>query len=387
MYSADEYNNCSNTAKQLPMKYFIAFIKKEFQHIFRDRRTLLILFGMPITQVLLFGYVIKNEIKDASIAIHDKSHDYQTQAISNKLVSSGYFMLSEQISNQDDYERLFRSGKVKEIVVFEPNFAQKTGRGEVAKINIIMDATEPNSATMLSSYTSAIVESYTSSNLLESERKNMGVKPHIRMLYNSELKDVFMFVPGIMALILLLVSAMMTSLSIVREKEMGTMEILLVSPLKPFHIVVGKVAPYMLLSILNAVGILLIGTLVFGLPIRGGLVLILFESILYILVALSLGILISTLVKSQMVAMFISMFALMLPTTLLSGFIFPIENMPKILQYLTLIMPPRWFIVIIKAVMLKGAGLLSVWKETLILVGMIATLLSISILTFKKRLN
>jgi len=369
------------------MKYFMAFLKKEFQHIFRDRRTLLILFGMPVAQVLIFGYVIKNEIKDTSIAIHDKSHDYQTQSISNKLISSGYFMQQEQINTPQDYERLFRSNTVKEIVVFEPNFAKKISRGEVGKVNIIMDATEPNTAAMLSSYTTAIINSYSINNLLPPESKEMGVQPHIRMLYNADMKDVFMFVPGTMALILMLISAMMTSISIVREKEMGTMEILLVSPLKPAHIIIGKVIPYMILSIFNAVTILLLGTLVFGLPIRGELILILFESILYITLALSIGILISSLVKSQMVAMLISLVALMLPTVLLSGFIFPIENMPKILQYFSAIMPPRWFIVIEKAVMLKGSGLLSIWKETAILLGMTATIISISILTFKQRLR
>lgn len=369
------------------MKYFIAFLRKEFQHIFRDRRTLLILFGMPIAQVLIFGYAIKNEIKDTAIAIHDKSHDYQTLAISNKLLSSGYFLLQEQINDPKEYDMLFRSNKVKEIIVFEPNFAEKTNRGEIGKINIITDATEPNTAAMLSSYTSAIINSYSTNTILPPESKEMGVKPHIRMLYNADLKDVFMFVPGTMALILMLISAMMTSISIVREKEMGTMEILLVSPLKPAHIIIGKVIPYMILSIFNAVTILFLGTLVFGLPIRGDLILILAESILYITLALSIGILISSLVKSQMVAMLISLVALMLPTVLLSGFIFPIENMPKILQYLSFIMPPRWFIVIEKAVMLKGSGLLSIWKETAILLGMTATIISISILTFKQRLR
>ena len=369
------------------MKYFIAFLKKEFQHIFRDRRTLLILFGMPIAQVLIFGYVIKNEIKDAAIAIHNKSVDFQTQAISNKLVSSGYFVLQDQVNSPEDYEKLFRSNAVKEIVVFEPNFAKKTSRGEIGRINVIMDASEPNTAAMLSSYTAAIINSYSTYNLLPPESKDMGVKPQIRMLYNPDLKDVFMFVPGTMALILMLVSAMMTSISIVREKEMGTMEILLVSPLKPAHIIIGKVTPYMILSIFNAITILLLGILVFGLPIRGSLFLILVESILYITLALSIGILISSLVKSQMVAMLLSMVALMLPTVLLSGFIFPIENMPKILQYFTVIMPPRWFIVIEKAVMLKGSGILSIWKETVILLGMTVTIISISILTFKQRLR
>lgn len=369
------------------MKYFIAFVKKEFRHIFRDRRTLLILFGMPIAQILIFGYVIKNEIKDAAIAIHDKSLDYQTREISNKLTSSGYFVLKSDINDISQYEELFRLNAVKEIVVFEPNFAKNIGRGDQGKVHIITDASEPNTAAMLSSYTSGIINSYAAINILTQDQKKQGIKAETRMLYNSDLKDVFMFIPGTMALILMLVSAMMTSVSIVREKELGTMEILLVSPLKPYHIILGKVVPYLLLAFLNAVVILLLGIFVFGLPIRGSILLLLFESLLYIMLALSLGIFISTIAKNQMMAMFISMFALMLPTTLLSGFIFPIENMPKILQYLTLIMPPRWYIVVAKAVMLKGASIFVIWKETLILVAMIFTFLSLSIIKFKERLN
>ncbi len=348
---------------------------------------MLILFGMPIAQILIFGYVIKNEIKDAAIAIHDKSLDYQTREISNKLTSSGYFVLKNEVSSVKQYEELFRLNAVKEIIVFEPNFAQKIGQGEQGNVHIITDASEPNTAAMLSSYTIGILNSYSASNLLKPEQKDQGIKAETRMLYNSDLKDVFMFIPGTMALILMLVSAMMTSVSIVREKELGTMEILLVSPLKPYHIILGKVTPYLILSFLNAVAILLLGIFVFGLPIRGSIVLILFESLLYILLALSIGIFISNIAKNQMMAMFISMFALMLPTTLLSGFIFPIENMPKILQYITLVMPPRWYIVIAKAVLLKGSSIFVIWKETLILIAMIIAFLTLSVAKFKERLN
>jgi ABC-type multidrug transport system, permease component len=369
------------------VKYFIAFVKKEFRHIFRDRRTLLILVGMPIAQILIFGYAITNEIKDAAIAIHDKSIDYQTREISNKLTASGYFVLKSDINDISQYEELFRLNAVKEIIVFEPNFAKNIGRGDKGKVHIITDASEPNTAAMLSSYTSGIINSYAANNILTQDQKDQGIRAETRMLYNPELKDVFMFIPGTMALILMLVSAMMTSVSIVREKELGTMEILLVSPLKPYHIILGKVVPYLLLAFLNAVVILLLGIFVFGLPIRGSILLLLFESLLYIMLALSLGIFISTIAKNQMMAMFISMFALMLPTTLLSGFIFPIENMPKILQYLTLVMPPRWYIVVAKAVMLKGASIFVIWKETFILIAMIFTFLTLSIIKFKERLN
>jgi ABC-2 type transport system permease protein len=216
---------------------------------------------------------------------------------------------------------------------------------------------------------------------------NIMIIPEVRMFYNPELKSVFMFVPGIMAMILMLISAMMTSISIAREKEMGTMEVLLVSPLRPLQIIIGKVTPYVFLSFINAFTIIILGNTVFGIPINGSLILLFTESLLFILLALSLGIFISTISKSQQVAMFISLFALMLPTILLSGFIFPIESMPKILQWLSILMPPRWFIVILKSILLKGTGLAFIWKETLILLGMTIFFIIMSVKKFKIRLE
>jgi ABC-2 type transport system permease protein len=206
-------------------------------------------------------------------------------------------------------------------------------------------------------------------------------------MYNEDLKSAFMFVPGTMALVLTLVSAMMTAITIVREKETGTMEALLVSPLKPVQIIAGKVTPYILLSCINAVVIILMGYYIFLLPVRGSLLLLFAETILFISLALALGIMISTLSKNQLVAMFIAAFALLLPTLLLSGFIFPIENMPGILQWLCALIPTKYYIIIIRSVMLKGSGFAEVWKETAILIGMFTLFISISAARFKVRLQ
>ncbi|MCJ7802803.1 MAG: ABC transporter permease, partial [Candidatus Marinimicrobia bacterium] len=241
-------------------------------------------------------------------------------------------------------------------------------------------------ANLISTYTNGIIQDYVNQNNVLFT-KPMQIILEVRMVYNEQLKGSFMFVPGIMALILMLISAMMTSISIVREKEMGTMEILLASPLKPFQIIVGKVVSYIVLAFINAVTILLLGNFVFGVPIQGSVILLLFECILYIILALSLGILISSITDNQQVAMMISGFTLMLPVILLSGFIFPIENMPKALQWLCQIMPAKWFIIIIKNIMLKGMGIGYVWKETLILIGMTILFLSISLKKFKIRLD
>jgi ABC-2 type transport system permease protein len=368
------------------MTQLLSFIKKEFFHIFRDPRTMLILFGIPVAQLLIFGTVIKNEIKDVRIAIYDQSKDETTQQITNKLLSSGYFVLVDDLQNTSGIEETFRKGKVKEIIVFESNFGEKLIKEGSAQVQLIADASDPNMARLAVSYTRGIINDYVQK-MNPNQELPMQIQPEVRMYFNEEMKSAYMFVPGTMALILMLISAMMTSISITREKEMGTMEILLVSPLKPSQIIVGKVLPYLLLSIINAFVIVLIGHFVFEVPVTGSFILLMLETILFILMALCLGILISTVAKSQMTAMFISMIVLMLPTILLSGFIFPIENMPEILQWLSHIMPARWFISIIRGIMLKGVGMAFVWKETLILIGMTLFFVAVSVRKFKIRLE
>ena len=368
------------------MKRFFGFVKKEFLHIFRDVRTIIILFGIPVVQLLLFGTVITNEMKNAHIAIYDQSKDEVTQEITAKLLSSGYFLLDRQLESTGDVEAIFRKGKVKEVLVFGQNFAETLEREGRANVHVMTDASDPNTSKLLAGYTTGIINDYLLKEMGELKMP-LQIKTEVRMVYNEELKSVFMFVPGIMAMILMLISAMMTSISITREKEMGTMEILLVSPLRPVQIILGKVAPYLALSVINAAVIVLIGYFVFGVPVNGSWVLLMAESILFIMMALCLGILISSVAKTQMVAMFISLIALMLPTILLSGFIFPVSNMPEPLQVLSLIMPPRWFIVILKNIMLKGTGFLYIWKETLILTGMAVIFISVAVKKFKVRLE
>ncbi len=368
------------------MNSFTGFVKKEFLHILRDFRTLIILFGLPIAQILIFGYVIRNEIDDVRIAVLDYSKDDVTLELTNKIISSGFFLLYENLTNEASVEKIFRKGKVKEVIIFEKNFAERLERDRTASVQLIADASDPNSASLVVNYTNGILFDYV-------KKQNSGfnppfkIVPETRMMFNPGLKSVFMFVPGTMALILMLVSAMMTSISIAREKEMGTMEVLLVSPLRPIQIIVGKVMPYVLLSCINAVVIIALGYFVFQLPIRGSLIVLFGETILFISLALSLGILISTMANSQQVAMFISIFALMLPTILLSGFIFPIENMPKILQWLTYIVPPRYFVEILRSVMLKGTGIINIWPQTTVLLAMTIIFIGLSALKFKTRLE
>ncbi len=368
------------------MKQLRSFIKKEFFHIFRDVRTMIILFGIPISQLLIFGTVIKTEITDVHIAIYDQSKDETTRQITNKLLSSGYFILDANLTGIDGIDDIFREGRVKQVVVFETDFGEKLIKEDHAAVQLIADASDPNMARLVTSYTKAIINDYLQKNNFNATTP-LQIKPEVRMYYNEEMKSAFMFVPGVMALILMLISAMMTSISITREKELGTMEVLLVSPLKPTQIIVGKVLPYLLLSIINAFLIVFVGWFVFEVPITGSFLLLMLETILFILMALCLGILISTIAKNQMVAMFISMIGLMLPTITLSGFIFPIENMPDVLQWFTLVMPARYYVTILRGIMLRGIGIDFIWQETLTLVGFTLFFIVLSVRKFKIRLE
>lgn len=366
------------------MKRFKGFIKKEFYHIFRDRRSMVILFGMPLIQILLFGFTITNEINNVAIAVFDKSHDIETQKIINKISASPYFQIQEILYNENQIESVFKQGKVKAVLLFEKNFATLLETNKRAQVQVITDATEPNTANTVTAYINAIIQNY-----VQEKNKQTKVVSQLEThwYYNPELKSVYTFVPGVMTVILMLVSAMMTSISITREKELGTMEILLVSPLHPLLIIVGKVFPYIFLSVINAVVIVSLGYFVFHMPINGSILLLAGESILFIVTALSLGILISTISNSQQTAMMLSLMGLMLPVIILSGFIFPISSMPLPLQIMSNIIPAKWFIIIVKSVLLKGVSFSYIWKETLILIGMTLFFLFLSIKKFKIRLE
>ncbi|MBU2557063.1 MAG: ABC transporter permease [Bacteroidetes bacterium] len=361
------------------------FIIKEFLHIFRDLRTMLILFGMPVAQVLLFGFAITNEINHASIAVLDRAKDSKSLELQQKLTASGYFKFNAQLDHSTEIEKAFQSGKVKEVVVIPADFEKTLALGQPTAVQLINDASDPNTANLISSYTTAILMDFAANEMTQNQA--MPVTTETTMLYNPELKGVFMFVPGTITILLMLVSAMMTSISIAREKEMGTMEVLLISPLKPYQIILGKVMPYVVFSFVNALVILIMAYTIFEMPINGSLLLLLAETLLFILMALSMGLFISTISNTQQTAMLLSMFALMLPTILLSGFVFPVENMPDPLQWLSHLMPSKWFIIIVKSIMLKGLGFMYIWKETLIILALAVFFVLLSIKNFEVRLN
>lgn len=347
---------------------------------------MLILLVMPIVQIILFGFAITTEVSNARIAIFDPSKDASTARIIEQFRASPYFTITGELTNPDQINDIFKKGNISMVVVFSENFAQNLLHTGQAAVQLISDGTEPNQASMITGYASNILNSY-QQELAEQYNVPMRIIPQIKMLYNPQLKSAYNFVPGVMGLILTLICAMMTSIAIVREKETGTMEVLLSSPLKPIYIILAKAAPYFIISVLNLTTILLLSVFVLGVAVEGSLFWLVAVSLLYIFLALSLGLLISTLVKSQQAAILVSGMGLMLPIIILSGLIFPIESMPKILQWISAIVPARWYNAAVKKLMIQGVDMRYVLKEFLIIGAMAFTLMAISLKKFKIRLN
>jgi len=368
------------------MNRFISFIKKEFHHILRDRRTMFILLGMPVVQIIIFGFALTNEVKNASVAVLDPSKDAATTSLIGELDASKYFEVVQNVYSYNDIESSFRKGKIKLAVVFPQHFDEDLEHFNKAQVQLIADASDPNVASTLVNYASAIISDY-QKRVTDDKKLPYTITTEMRMLYNPQLKGAYNFVPGVMAMVLLLVCTMMTAITIVKEKELGTMEVMLVSPIQPIMIVIAKAIPYLLLSIVNISSILLLSVFVLEVPINGSLVLLVGESILFTLVSLALGLLISSGADSQQTAMFISLVGLFLPTIMFSGFMFPIENMPLPLRIISNIVPAKWYYAIVKSVMIKGVGLEAVWKETLILSGMVVFFISLAVRRFKIRLE
>lgn len=368
------------------MKQLTSFIRKEFYQIFRDKRTLTILLVIPIMQILLFGFAINTEVKSTRIAIYDPSKDASTQLITDRFQASEYFTIAEVLTSPDQINDVFKHGKIGLVMVFGENFSNNLLRDKQAAIQLVADGTDPNQASILTGYASGILASY-QQELMEQYKVPFQIVPEIKMLYNPQSKSAYNFVPGVMGLILMLICAMITSIAIVREKETGTMEILLSSPMKPIYVILAKVIPYFILSVINLTTILLISVFVIGVPIAGNLFLLVLISLLFILVALSLGLLISTLVNTQLAAMMASGIGLMMPVMLLSGMIFPVESMPQILQWLSSIVPARWYITAVKKIMIQGVEIRFVVKELCVIAAMAFGLIIFSLKKFKTRLN
>lgn len=367
------------------MRQFIAFVKKEFYHIFRDKRTMLILLGMPVVQIILFGFAISTEVKNVRVAVLDPSNDVVTRKIIDRLDASEYFTVIARFHSPQEMEAAFLKSEIDMAVVFSERFMDGLYAGD-ARVQLIVDATDPNMSTSQVNYATGIV-SMIGQEMLPPNVSAASLTPDVKLLYNPQMKSAYHFVPGVMGLILMLICAMMTSISIVREKETGTMEVLLVSPVKPLFIILAKAVPYFVLSFVNLITILLLSVFVLDVPVVGSLFWLITVSLLFIFVSLALGLLISSVTQTQVAAMLVSGLMLMMPTMLLSGMIFPIESMPVILQWISDILPARWYIQAVRKLMIEGVPVILVCKEIGILLLMATVLITVSFKKFKYRLE
>lgn len=367
------------------MKALLGLLSKEVYHILRDRRTLAVVILMPVVQVILFGFAIRTDVKDIRLAIVDPAPSHVTLEIRHRLEASEAFRTVAVLPTTDRLDALFQRGEAQEALVFEPQFATRLARGLPARIQVIADGTEPNTGSTRQNYALAVIRDYQRE--LAGTSPGVQIVPQMRMRFDPTAESSHLFVPGLMAMVLTIISALMTAISLTREKETGTMEALLVSPLRPWQIIVGKVLPYLAIGFLSVLLVILEARLVFEVPLRGSLGLLLAEGMLFILVSLSLGMMISSRTSSQRVAMMGAMLGTMLPTMLLSGFIFPIESMPRVLQWVSNLIPAKWFVTIARAIMLKGVGLEYLWPQTLVLCLMAFVLLTVSTRSFHIRLE
>lgn len=368
---------------------FIAFFKKEFRYIFRDTWTMIILLILPILMLILFGLGISTEIRNTRVAVFDPSRDVATQQIVNSLSTSEYFIIDHYLSDISEVEQTLKNGDIGIIVVFEPRFNENLNRGN-ATVQLIADGSDPNTASTLVNYATAIINS--SPIVIGNAPTQIGtplprIHCEIKLLYNPTMKGTYNIVPGVLGIVLMLICTLMTSVAIAREKETGSMEVLLVSPIKPITIIMSKTAPYLILSLFNLTSLLLLSVFVLKVPIVGSPVLLIGLSLVFIFVCLSLGVLISIIAPSQIVALLVSAVIGVILTLMLSGMIFPIENLPLVLQWLAQIIPAKWFIEAARNVTIKGAGIAAIAKELTVLGGMALFLLALSVKKFNKRIE
>lgn len=368
------------------MAQFVSFVRKEFLHIFRDRRSMLILLGMPVVLLLLFGYAVTTEVRNVRVAVLDHSRDEVTTRAYDHISSNEYMSLAMVTANRRDVDAAFRQGRIDVAVVFGSGFASDIRHFGTAQVQVLVDGTEPNQAAMRLQYVGQVLSAMRN-DIVKGGVADAGfnIVPVTRMLYNPQQKSEYNFVPGVIGMLLMLVCVLMTSVSIVREKEMGTMEVLLASPLSPARIIMSKLVPYFVISVFNIATVLLLARYVIGVPMAGNLWCFLGVTLLYTLVSLTLGLFVSNLVRTQVAAMVVSMLFI-IPTVYLSGLAFPLESMPKVLQYISAIVPARWFIDAARRLMIQGVEARYIMQDVVVMLVMEAVLLVVSLKKFKVRL-
>lgn len=380
------------------MKEFSAFVRKEFLHIFRDTRTLLVLIGLPTALIVLFGFAISTEIRNVNVGLFSKSPDVFLSRLMEKIDQSAYFTYVADYPSETAVDEAMRRGEVDAVLMFDDDFSSKMFSEDGAEVSVVVDATNPNNASMEVMYLSGIVSEYFRDDIMKAVSLRMpggmaamqaggGLEPNVRMLYNPQLKSSYNFVPGIMGLILMLICSLMTSVSIVREKETGSMEVLLVSPVRPINIVLAKMIPYFVIACVVLLNILFLTIFVLKVPVAGSFFWMILVSVIYIILSLGIGMLVSSLVKTQIIATLICGMIFLVPVMMFSGMLYPLESMPAPLQWLAQIIPAKWFIEAMRKIMIEGVPVRYVTTEILIMTGMAVVIFAAAVAKFRDKLD
>jgi ABC-2 type transport system permease protein len=361
-------------------------IAKEIRHILRDSRSLMIAILMPILMTMLYGYAINLDIKNIRLAVIDYDHSAESRDLMGRFYNSGYFVPALAEVDARDPEHILQTGNAHAVLTIPDGLGEALQTGTAYDLGLMVDGADANVSAAAASYSNIILMTFLTQ-YMPANIMNSGIQLSQQVLYNPDLKSSHFFVPGLIAVILMMISALLTSITIAREKETGTMEQLLTAPIKPFQIIIGKVIPYIGLGVIDGLLVLVLGITVFGVPFNGHVVLLVLFGVIYIIAALALGVLISTLARTQQLAMMIAMVVTVLPSVMLSGFIFEIKNMPQLLQYVTYIVPAKYFLLIIRGIMLKGSGIAVLWPQAVALVVITIVLLGIASKKFKMRIG
>jgi len=360
---------------RMPHSRLLSIARKEFLHIIRDPRTLMIIFIMPVIQLVMFGYALNMEIQRVDLAVVDYDRTLHSRRLVEQFQGSKFFHVFGYEGPLSEAEKLFLTRKARVILAIPADFGKTWQRSVSAPVQILVDASDPNAATIIRNYCNQVIQLF---NQRYGGQIPLPFEVRSAIWFNPDMKSTYFFVPGILALLLVMISALLTSITISREKELGTMEQILVSPVRPYEIILGKVIPYVFLAFMDGALILLIGTFLFEVPFIGSLPLLALLTTLYIITALSLGLMISTIARTQQVAMMIAVIATLLPTVMLSGFIFPIASMPELLQWLSYIIPAKYYLVIVRGIMLKGNTISQLLNQIFFLGAMSLILLTVS---------
>mgnify|MGYP000982342639 CR=1 FL=1 len=376
------------------MKTIVQFIIKELLQVKRDKKMLVIIFLAPVLQLIFLGYAANMDVTVIHTTVFDQDKTASSREFINELEESGYFRIDYYVNDYEEVTALLNGGKTLVAIVIPRDFEKKLNRRETAPLQTLFEGSDGNKASVALGYLQGITTKF-SRNIVSDAKDRFGQKispsgsltPEVRVWYNPEMKTRNYMIPGILGLILMISTLSLMSMAVVREREIGTLEQLIVTPLKTHQLLLGKLIPFTLIGFVVLLIVMLIMTQWFGIVVRGNRLYLLFAALLFVLSNLGIGLFISTVSKTQQQAMMASVFAVMMPMIYLSGFAFPIENMPRAVQYLTYLIPLKYFIIILRGIVLKGIGLSSLWRETLILFAMGVTLLFISANRFSKKLE